>query len=202
MKTFFALLLSISAATVSPAAGVVKFSTSGESADAGSDLTVSAGSPGSLYVWVSTDPGEVLQGIDLVFDFDTPSVAQATGFETVNGGRWANTQSSLDPAPRAQALSFPGLGAGTGLTTNGQDDFVLFTTLALQGTELGTSGIAISAGPNGIGTSAGNVASSFSFQGGSVTAVPEPSSLAAIGTALFGWVGFRLRRRRRQAAIA
>lgn len=201
MRMFFALLLTICAAGVAPAAGVVKFSTSGENAGAGSDLVLPVGSAGSLYVWVSTDPGEVLQGIDLEFDFNTPSVSTPTGFETVvDGDRWARTQSGVDPVPRAQAFSLPGI-AGTGLTTNGQDDFALFTTLSVEALELGTSEIAISAGPNGIGSSDGNIASSFSFQGGTVTAVPEPSSLAAIGTALFGWVGFRLRRRR-QAAIA
>lgn len=202
MRISFALFLTICAASVAPAAGVVKFSTSGENADAGSDLTLAAGSTGSLYVWVSTAPDQLIQGIDLQFDFGTPSVARPTGFDTVNDGRWGTIQSRLEPVPGVDAnlLAFFPNPFGTGLTTNGPDDFALFTTLSLEALEMGTSEIAISPGPLGIGTSAGD-ASSFSFQGGTVTAVPEPSSLAAIGTALFGWVGFRLRRRRR-AAIA
>ncbi len=168
-------------------AAVINFSTSASDANAGTSLSLEPGNSGSMYVWVSSDPGQTIVGMDLGILSDNASVLQATSWNIANpANRWASAVDGTlgDLVTGSSAIALPPF-AGTGLSTSGA--FELYGTVEFLATDLGTTNLTFVTGSNGFGDLGGSFTPTFGTGSVSVSAVPEPSSmvaLAAVGTAV------------------
>lgn len=180
----------------------IVFSTSATDALAGSDLVMNNGTSSSMFVWVSTEPGQTLAGISIDILSSDPAILQATSHEVFGeGDRWFTTQEGdlgdlVDDGLGLALLGFPG--GGTGISTGDLGTFTLFSEVQFQATGVGTTGLTFDFGSQGISdgdTSFGP--GDITFGTGSVsslTAVPEPGSFAVLGLAGLG-IGIYRRRR-------
>lgn len=192
MKT---LLLSAAIAfglLATPSLAAVQFSTSGTDAGQGNSLSLQVGQSGSLFVWVSTDAGQTIAGIGADILSDNAAVLEGTAYIMPNpASRWAGepTVGALgDLVTGSNAFALPGI-VGTGISTAGQNDFVLFSEIQFSATAEGSANVSIAANANGFGDSLGNdLSGQFAGVGAvvNVTAVPEPSSAALLTLALGG----------------
>jgi hypothetical protein len=182
------------------AAVTINFSTSNTDAGAGAELNLGLGETGSMFVWVSSDPGQTLTGIALNIVSDNLNVLQATSYEIENpsGDRWADVNNGTlgDLVSGSQAFALPPF-AGDGLATGG--DFVLHSTVQFVATELGSTNLSFTLGSNGVGDLNGNVTPEFNTGFVNVTAVPEPGSFALLGLIGVAY-GYKRRRGMRSAA--
>lgn len=174
------------------------YSTSNSDSNAGSDLELSLGDSGSMYVWVTNNDGAVIDGMGVDFLSSDASVLEATGFSVDNsGGFWTNDSggSNLvlgDLVTNQVSIALPGL-SGTGQPNDGTA--YLYGQIDFDTTALGTTDLSIAENSFLISVS-GNSPQSVNFGNGSVTvvnAIPEPSSVLVLA----GLLGGVLLRRRR-----
>lgn len=201
-KIVFAVAMLLGLAAV-PCQAAVQFSTSGTDAGAGNVLDLQVGQTGSMFLWMSTDAGQVVAGAGIDILSSEANVLEATSYQIANpNNRWlgAPDNGTLgDLVTGSNAFALPGLGS-TGLSTSGQADFVLFSEVQFTATALGASQLSLVANSNGFASSAttnNDLSGSLNgvTAGVNVSAVPEPGSAALLLTAaaVCGW------RRRRQA---
>ncbi|XZE53690.1 PEP-CTERM sorting domain-containing protein [Planctomycetaceae bacterium SH139] len=201
MRKIFAVA-TLCLVTTSARADIV-FSTSATDAFAGSDLVMNVGTSASMFVWVSTEPGQTLAGISLDILSSDATILEATSHEVFNpnGDRWFTTQAGDlgDLVDDGLGLALLGLN-GDGISTGDLGTFTLFSEVQFLATGVGTTGLSFDFGSQGI--SDGDVSfgpGDITFGTGSVsslTAVPEPGSFAVLGLA---GVGMGIYRRRRNA---
>lgn len=196
-----AIMMALLLALVSNAQADIIFSTSNTDAFAGSDLNLAnVGDTGRMYVWVSTAPNQVINGMSVNIDSDDASVLQATShlIYNPNGTRWngvsAGTLGDLVTDFRALAL-FPPFGIGT----TGPNDFVLFSEVNFVATAEGTTNLGFSEGPLSVTYRGGTTTiwNTWNIGTGSVTvgnAIPEPSTAALAG--VLAVAGLMVRRRK------
>lgn len=202
MRTLFAVATLCLVAT-SARADIV-FSTSATDAFAGSDLVMNNGTSSSMFVWVSTEPGQTLAGISIDILSSDAAILQATSHEVfgsvpLGGDRWAQVgEGDLgDLVDDGFGFALPGI-SGTGISTGDLGTFTLFSEVQFQATGVGTTGLSFDFGSQGISdgdTSFGP--GDITFGTGSVsslTAVPEPGSFAVLGLAGLGMGIYRRRR--------
>lgn len=195
MKKFIAALV-LGLGMVSSANADIILSTSASDANAGSNLNLGLGESGSMYVWVSTNVGQVINGLSIDVTSSDTAVLEATGHVIENpASRWFATGSGTlgDLIDDSNSITL----VGGGLGTAGQSDYVLHSEVMFDATALGTTSLAISPGQQGISAfGEGDISGSINFGGGSVSvsAVPEPTS-AAVLVGLASLVGLRRRRR-------
>lgn len=204
MKKVLFLALSLLCFTASAANADIVFSTSSTDAGAGSDFTFVEGQTGQIYVWVSTESGQTINGLSLSILSSSADVLEATAHNIenpniiLNLNRWGGTGAGElnDLVINSNAV---GLG-GVGLGTTGLTDFVLHSTIDVLATGIGTTNISFAEGANLITDtdSTGSIADTITFGTGSVTvnAVPEPSTFFALGVATIGFGAYQIRRRR------
>lgn len=191
-----AMLLSLMAA---PAMAAVQFSTSGTDANQGNSLSLQVGQTGSMFVWISTDQGQTVAGIGMDILSSDANVLEGTAYNIANpNNRWLapNAGTVGDLVTGSNAFALPGI-SGTGLGTNGQADFQLFSEIQFNATAAGATNLSLQINGNGFGDSTGaDLAGTVAGVAGnvSVSAVPEPSSMALLAMAAGGAC---LRRRRR-----
>lgn len=185
------VLLGLAAA---PCHAAVQFSTSGTDAGAGNMLDLQVGQTGSMFLWMSTDAGQVVAGAGIDILSSDANILEATSYEIANpSNRWAgapNNGTLGDLVTGSNAFAIPGFGS-TGLSTSGQADFVLFSEVQFTATALGATQLSLVANSNGFASSAiTNNDLSGSLDGVTasvnVSAVPEPSSAALLLTAAAG----------------
>jgi len=192
--TVFTLLFSASQAKAD-----IVFSISNTDAAAGSELTLRQGDTGSMFVWISTDPGTTYAGIGLDVLSSEAAILEGTNYEIFNPSlRWLDVDNGDlgDLVTGTNALALPGV-AGTGLSTDG--DFALFSEVQFSALEIGTTNLAFEVNSKGIGDLNGLVdPADINFGSGivNVTAVPEPGSFAAIGIGGLAIGGYRRFRRK------
>ncbi len=199
LRTVFAVVTLCLVAT-SARADIV-FSTSATDAFAGSDLVMNNGTSSSMFVWVSTEPGQTLAGISIDILSSDAAILQATSHEVFDpeGDRWFTTDSGDlgDLVDDGLGLALIGLN-GEGISTGDLGTFTLFSEVQFQATGVGTTGLSFDFGSQGISdgdTSFGP--GDITFGTGSVsslTAVPEPGSFAVLGLAGLGMGIYRRRR--------
>ncbi len=181
MKMLMFVLVACLTAFVSPAHAAIILSSSGTNANAGADLSLQLNQASSFYVWVSTNPGQQINGLSLSILSSNPSVLNATSHTVSNpGGRWfsVNPGTLGDLVTNSNAVQLT-----SGLTTTGQSDFTLHSEIQFVATGLGSTNVTIQPGSGNIAAlGQGNIGPSISFGGGSVnvSAVPEPGSIALI----------------------
>ncbi len=177
------------------------FSTSNTDANAGSDLSLAnVGDNGTMYIWVSTAPGQVINGMSVNIDSDDASILQATSHNIYNPNslRWNGTNAGTLGDLVADFRTV-GLFAPFGLGTNGLNDFVLFSEVNFTATAEGTTNLGFSEGPLSVTYRGGSTTiwNTWTIGTGSVTvgsAIPEPSSAAIVG--LLAVAGLVSRRRK------
>lgn len=193
IKQFLWSLLLL-APMVAPARADFIFSTSSVNATFGNVLNLQPGESGSLFVWMSTNPGQTLTGVSFNVLSDQASLLSATGHIVENPGpRWSsvlvggfNTSGNLLNNHRAFYL--PGITAGTGLSTTGLDDFLLHSELRFTaGANPGVANLSFtptSAGVSQLG-GGGNIWNSIDKGTAqvNVSAIPEPGALGALAVA-------------------
>lgn len=204
MKKVLFLALSLLCFTASAANADIVFSTSATDANAGSDFTFQEGQTGQIYVWVSTEAGQTINGLSLDILSSDANVLEATAHTIENPviianlTRWGGTGAG-DLGDLVNDSNAVGLG-GIGLNTGGLSNFVLHSTVDVLATGVGTTNLSFAEGNNLItdDQSVGSIADTINFGGGSVTvnAVPEPSTFFALGVATIGFGAYQLRRRR------
>ncbi len=170
------------------------FSISDIDSNAGSELDLVLGSSGSMYVWVTNNDLDVLDGVGIDLLSSDTSILEATSHDIGNpSSRWSAVDGGDlgDLATDTIAFALVGLGAN-GITNDGST--VLFSEVRFDATALGETELSIVENANAISI-LGSDAQSINFGTArvSVSAVPEPSSfmvLALVG----GMVGLRRRR--------
>jgi hypothetical protein len=204
MKNVLAIALLLLAMGSATAKADIIYSISDSDPLAGSDLTLGLGQTGSMFVWVSTNPGQTYTGIGLDLLSGNPAIVQATNYEIFNPStRWADVDTGElgDLVTDANAVALPGF-VGDGLSTSGLDDFALFSEVQFTATEIGSTGLSFEVNSNGIGDLEGLVdPSGINFGTGTLTAVPEPSGLAVLGLASAAY-GFRRYRKKQTVSVA
>jgi hypothetical protein len=199
-KIVFTLLFLCLAA--SQAQADIVFSTSGTDANAGTNLNVEVGQSASMFVWVSTNAGFTINGLNINILSSEADVLQATSHLIANPGgtRWnASAPGTLgDLATNVNAIA---LFAPAGLSTTGLNDFVLFSEVQFDATALGTTNLSFTQGANSVtyrGVQGQTAWSQWNAPGTGtvnvISAIPEPSSAAVLGLLSIG--GLALRRRR------
>lgn len=210
MKKILILLsmILIPAAAPSLSRGDFIYSTSGTNALAGSTLNLTQGDSSSLYVWVSTNPGQTLTGISFNVLSSSAPVVSATGHFVENPAtgatttRWTsitvgglNTSGNLVNNHRAFYL--PGLTNGTGISTSGPADFVLYSTINFNATAIGSTELSFTATTAGVSQLGGGGNIWNSIPKGTATinvsAIPEPGSAALLALAGLA-IAFRRRK--------
>lgn len=211
MSMFFRCTLGFAAlaflANTASAGLQVNFSTSDTDANAGGDLNLVEGGTGTMFVWVSADPGQNITGFSFEVVSSNSDVVQATDHQFLTpDGSWVDTDPGVfndstatgNLVTGAQAFAIVPF-AGTGLNTNGE--FVPFSQLTLTGTAIGQSDLSFLLGGNGVSLSPeDNVAPVFNTGSVTVSAVPEPGSIAMLGLLGAGYTGRRLRNRKKKNA--
>ncbi len=186
----------------SAAESAVILSTSDTNATAGGNLTLQNGETGKLFIWTSTRPGQTLQALSLNITSTNPSVLQATSSLVYNpAGRWLQTAGGTlgDLVTNQRGAT---IGAG-GINSGALDNYVLFSEVAFNATAEGLTNINLAIGSSGTSVTTGTTFDA-TFSGGSVTvtAIPEPGSMAAIGMAGAALAYLRRRRQKKLFAIA
>lgn len=195
------LMMALVLALSSSAQADIIFSTSNTDANAGSDLSLAnVGDTGTLYVWVSTAPGSVINGMSVNINSADASILQATShvIYNPNGLRW-NGVTAGALGDLVTDFRTVGLFAPFGLGTSGLNDFALFSEVNFTATAEGTTNLGFSQGPLSVTYRGGSTTiwNTWTIGTGSVTvgsAIPEPSSAAIIG--LLAVAGFATRRRK------
>ncbi len=190
---FWSLLLL--GVTIVPARADFIFSISGTNAAAGNVLNLDAGQAGSMYVWMSTNPGQTLTGVSFNVLSDQASLLSANGHPVENPGpRWSSIQiggfnTAGNLLNNHRAFYLPGLTNGTGISTNGLTDFVLHSELRFNaGANPGVANLSFTpttAGVSQLG-GGGNIWNSIVKGTGQVNvsaAIPEPGALGALAVA-------------------
>jgi hypothetical protein len=180
------------------AAVTVNFSTNGLLYEENTQLNLRLGETGSMFVWIRTDIGQTVVGIEMDIFSDDVSVLEATSHVVVNPGgtRWGVEATSGDLGDLVRgssAFSIPPF-AGTGLTTAGE--FLLHSEVQFQATGLGTTNLSFGFPGNGIADEDGDITPITGTAVVNVTAVPEPGSFAAIGLVGLAVGGVRRWRKR------
>lgn len=202
MKILYTLVAIACLFSASQAKADVVFSISNTDSAAGSDLQLQQGETGSMFVWISTEPGTTYAGIGLDILSSDAAILEGTNYEIFNPSlRWLNVETGDlgDMVTGSNAFALPGV-AGTGLSTDGA--FALFSEVQFSALEIGTTGLSFAVNSNGIGDLVGTVdPATITFGTGSVnvTAVPEPGSFAAIGLGGLAIGGYRRLRRKTPA---
>lgn len=187
-----------------PATAAVQFSTSGTDANQGNSLSLQVGQTGSMFVWMSTDSGQIIAGVGVDVLSSDPAALEASSYNigTTNADasqRWVTpvTVGTLgDLVTDSNAFALPGI-LGTGISTTGQTDFVLFSEVQFTATGEGMTTLTLQANQNAFGDAQGNdLSGQLADVSASVnvTAVPEPGSGALL--VLLGGVACWHRRRR------
>ena len=208
MKIFLPLIAAMLCLSVSTANAQVNFtfSTSSESATAGSTLDVNDGETGSLFVFIENNDasGNGVDGVSLdITDLGGPSALTTSGFvqENPGGNRWIlgtspgtfNTEGFLvDDSNAGGFLLSDASGIQNGVGP------VFFATLTFDANTLGSNTLGFAEGAAAISVS-GQAPQSLNFGTATVNVVtpeviPEPSSLALVGS-IFGAALLRRRRR-------
>lgn len=201
MKTRFYLGIAI-CLFISQAAGAdIVFSTSATDANAGSDFSFQLGTVNSIFVHVSTESGQTINGLSLDIFSSNPGVLEAIDHNIENPNifgsidRWTGTDGGIhgDLIDNSNALAI----LDAGLSTSGLTDFQLHSRIDVMATAEGATALSFAEGENLVTDtdSIGSIWSTISAGSGSVnvTAVPEPTStaLVVLGASLFA---FRRRR--------
>ena len=209
MKKFFVVLALVMVGNlmIESAKADFVFSTSSSSATAGTNLELQSGATGSMYVWMSTNTGQTLTAVSYNVFADTVGVATGLSHlvENPGGGRWSSINQGLvntsgNLVNNTRAFYLPGISAGTGIATTGLTDFVLHarfqvSAIGALGSSTGLTFTTTTAGVSQLG-GGGNIWNSITRGTGSITisAIPEPGSLAILGLAGLAQM---MRRRRR-----
>ena len=170
------------------------YSTSDTDANAGSSLDLFLGDTGSIYVWVTNDDLDVIDGLGIDMLSSNASILEATAHNISDGGgRWlsSNEGDLGDLVTDSVSIALIGIG-GDGIANDG--NAVLYSEIVFEATELGTTELSIVENSNAISVS-GDAPQSINFGGATVnvSAVPEPSgALVCAGVFLATY----LRRRR------
>lgn len=188
IKRFLFAALAVTTLSVSSARADFnfQFSTSDTDAAAGTDMTMTLGGDnGFLHLWVSTDAGQTMVGASHEILSSNADVVEGVVFniDNPNDDRWASTEGGTpgDLFAGTQALALPPF-AGDGLDTNG--DFVLYASMEIAATALGTTEISMQEGGNGFGDLNGSAVADLSSTANiSVVAIPEPGSLVILALA-------------------
>ena len=192
------LLMTLLSASV--AHGDIIFSKSNSDPGAGTNVSLGLGDVGSLFVWVSTNPGQTINGLSLDIISDVPSILEATNHIISNpSGRWSNVNSGIlgDLVDDSNAFVL----FGDGIATTGLTDFTLHSEVQFVATEIGTTELSFAEGSNLITdtVSSESIADSIEMGSGSVkVSVPEPGAFALLGlVGVFCAVGVSVIRMRR-----
>jgi hypothetical protein len=195
IKHLFLSLLLLGPAIV-PARADFIFSISGTDAVAGSVLNLETGQAGSMFVWMSTNPGQTLTGVSFNVLSDQPGLLTADGHVVENGPpqRWSSIQiggfnTAGNLLNNHRAFYLPGLTSGVGISTTGLTDFVLHSELRFDaGLNPGVANLTFTpttAGVSQLG-GGGNIWNSIVKGTGQVNvsaAIPEPGALGALALA-------------------
>lgn len=163
------------------AAVTVRLSVSDVDPLAGTDLSLGLGQTGSLYVWMSTEQNLAIRGVTLDILSSDSSVLEATGHIIFNGdNRWV--PAAISPGILGDLVDEATAAGFTGLSTASEADFEFFSEVQFTATALGSTAIDFQLGNQGFSDGSNTIApGSITFVGGTVTAVPEPGTFAALG---------------------
>lgn len=209
MKKILCLALGLLCLTASAANADIVFSTSASDASAGSDFTFVEGQSGNIHVWVSTETDQTITGLSLDILSSSDGVITANNHVienpniVLNINRWGGVgggtlgSSVLVNDSNATVLGNP---PGVGIATTGLGDFVLHSTLTVDATAIGSSNLSFEPGLFDIvDQDSQSISDSITYGTGTVTvnAIPEPSSVLALGVATIGFGAYQIRRRRK-----
>lgn len=191
------LALAIALCSVATSRADLIFSTSATDSGAGTTLNLTQGDSASLYIWISTNAGQVLNGVSLSALSSNAEVLQATAHLHNNSdNRWndagfsSGTLGDLFVDSNAVDLFAPG-----GIATTGRTDFTLFSEIQFDATGVGSTTVQLDRGRFNIAARVGGpFTATFGSATVNVAAIPEPSSIAALALLVGGLAAARRRR--------
>ncbi|MCD0460823.1 PEP-CTERM sorting domain-containing protein [Roseiconus lacunae] len=207
MKTlFFALTMLV----ITPAVVRAEIFIGLDLADAqsGTELNLNLGTSSTLEIWMSGAVDQNIRALSINLNSDNVGIVNSSNllFDELTT-RWPLNNATadwtgqsatgllIDNAQGATLGSF----AGTGVTFTAASPAVRLGTIDISADTVGSTNLAFSPGSNGVNDATGGI-TGFAVGGRSlnvldVTAIPEPSSFAALGT--LAMAGLVTRRRRR-----